>query len=200
MSMSIAADAGLFDTLNGIPNVDIPGNLRAAISTGRRMTSILREVISLRRGAGEADPERVLLLPALGSGPEPGGEAPLRGQAGAAPDAPHLQRLRLLRRCGRQAALPNSDGGRTVACAPFARRHAGMTADRGSARRRESSRNRPFPARAADLPAIRQTGRREIQPLRHKRRTRRRTKFCCSAANGKPSRARPPISPAARDT
>ena len=28
MSTSIAADAGLFETLNGIPNVDIPRNLR----------------------------------------------------------------------------------------------------------------------------------------------------------------------------
>jgi hypothetical protein len=38
--------------LNGIPNVDIPRNLQAAISAGRRMTSILREVVSLRRGPG----------------------------------------------------------------------------------------------------------------------------------------------------
>jgi hypothetical protein len=53
MRTSIAADAGLFETLNGIPNVDIPRNLQAAISAGRRMTSILREVVSLRRGAGK---------------------------------------------------------------------------------------------------------------------------------------------------
>jgi hypothetical protein len=48
-----SGDAGLFGTLNGIPNVDIPRNLQAAISAGRRMTSILREVVSLRRGAGK---------------------------------------------------------------------------------------------------------------------------------------------------
>ena len=53
MSTSIAAGAGLFEMLNGIPNVDIPRNLQAAISAGRRMTSILREVVSLRRGAGK---------------------------------------------------------------------------------------------------------------------------------------------------
>jgi hypothetical protein len=91
MSTSIAADAGLFEMLNGIPNVDIPRNLQTAISAGRRTTSILREVVSLRRGARKLTPERVFLLPALGSGPERGGEAPVRGQAGAAPDAPRLQ-------------------------------------------------------------------------------------------------------------
>ena len=42
--------------LNGIPNVDIPRNLQAAISAGRRMTSILREIVSLRRGAGKLTP------------------------------------------------------------------------------------------------------------------------------------------------
>jgi hypothetical protein len=56
MSTNIATDAGLFDRLNGIPKVDIPGNLQAAISAGRRMTSILREVVSLRRGAGKLTP------------------------------------------------------------------------------------------------------------------------------------------------
>jgi hypothetical protein len=56
MSTSIAADAGLFETLNGIPNVDIARNLEAAISAGRRMTSILREVVSLRRAPGKLTP------------------------------------------------------------------------------------------------------------------------------------------------
>jgi hypothetical protein len=56
VSTSIAADAGLFETLNGIPNVDIPRNLQAAISAGRRMRSILCEVVSLRRGAGKLTP------------------------------------------------------------------------------------------------------------------------------------------------
>ena len=56
MSTSIAADAGLFETLNGIPNVDISRNLQAAISAGRRMTSILREVVSLRRAPGKLTP------------------------------------------------------------------------------------------------------------------------------------------------
>ncbi len=56
MSTSIAADAGVFETLNGIPNVDIPRNLQAAISAGRRMRSILCEIVSLRRGAGKLTP------------------------------------------------------------------------------------------------------------------------------------------------
>jgi hypothetical protein len=56
MSTSIAADAGLFEMLNGIPNVDIPRNLQAAISAGGRMTSILREVVSLRRAPGKLTP------------------------------------------------------------------------------------------------------------------------------------------------
>ena len=56
MNASIAADADLFGTLNGIPKIDIPANLQAALSAGRRMTSILREVVSLRRGAGKLTP------------------------------------------------------------------------------------------------------------------------------------------------
>ena len=56
MSTNIAADGSLFDTLKGIPKVDIPGNLQPEISAGRRMSSILREVVSLRRGAGKLTP------------------------------------------------------------------------------------------------------------------------------------------------
>ena len=56
MNTSITADGGLLDTLNGIPKVDLTANLDAAISAGRRMTSILREVVSLRRGAGKLTP------------------------------------------------------------------------------------------------------------------------------------------------
>ena len=56
MNTSITADASLLDTLNGIPKVDVPANLQAAVSAGRRMTSIVREVVSLRRGAGKLTP------------------------------------------------------------------------------------------------------------------------------------------------
>ena len=56
MNTGSMADAGLLDTLNGIPKVDIPANLHAAISAGRRMSSILREIVSLRRGAGKLTP------------------------------------------------------------------------------------------------------------------------------------------------
>jgi hypothetical protein len=53
----IAADDALLTTLNGIPPVDFPANVRAAMTAGRRMTSILADVVSLRRGPG-------LLVPA----------------------------------------------------------------------------------------------------------------------------------------
>lgn len=49
-------DASLFATLNGIPQVDFPRNLQAAVTAGRRMSSILREVVRLRRGAGKLTP------------------------------------------------------------------------------------------------------------------------------------------------
>lgn len=51
-----AADAALLQTLNGIPKVDFPANLRAAVVAGRGMTSILREIVSLRRGVGRLTP------------------------------------------------------------------------------------------------------------------------------------------------
>ncbi len=42
--------------LSGIPKVDFPVNLRAALAGGNRMTSVLREVVALRRGAGKLSP------------------------------------------------------------------------------------------------------------------------------------------------
>ncbi len=51
-----ANESLLFDTLNGIPSVDFPSNLQAALAAGRRMTSVLREVVSLRRGPGKLTP------------------------------------------------------------------------------------------------------------------------------------------------
>jgi hypothetical protein len=44
MSTNIAANGSLFDTLKGIPKVDISGNLQAAISAGRRMSADSDEV------------------------------------------------------------------------------------------------------------------------------------------------------------
>jgi hypothetical protein len=43
-------DARLVTALTGIPEVDFPANLHAAMAAGRRMTSILADVVSLRRG------------------------------------------------------------------------------------------------------------------------------------------------------
>jgi hypothetical protein len=36
--------------LNGIPPVNVPDNLRVALTSGRRLSTILREVVALRRG------------------------------------------------------------------------------------------------------------------------------------------------------
>jgi hypothetical protein len=52
----MAADDALLTMLNGIPPVDFPANVRAAMTAGRRMTSILADVVSLRRGPGQLVP------------------------------------------------------------------------------------------------------------------------------------------------
>jgi hypothetical protein len=49
-------DARLVTALTGIPEVDFPANLHAAMAAGRRMTSILADVVSLRRGPGRLAP------------------------------------------------------------------------------------------------------------------------------------------------
>ena len=43
--------------LNGIPVVNIPANLLGALSSGRRMASILGDVVMLRRGPGRLTPQ-----------------------------------------------------------------------------------------------------------------------------------------------
>ena len=49
----LAAEGGnVFTALNGIPQVDFPSNLQAALAAGRRMTSILGEVVALRHAPG----------------------------------------------------------------------------------------------------------------------------------------------------
>jgi hypothetical protein len=42
--------------LNGVPPINIPENLRVALCHGRRMSAILREVVTLRRAAGKLAP------------------------------------------------------------------------------------------------------------------------------------------------
>jgi hypothetical protein len=56
LDMASAGDADQFGVLNGIPQVDFSLNLQAAVSAGRRMTSILGDVIALRRGPGKLTP------------------------------------------------------------------------------------------------------------------------------------------------
>ena len=51
-----ADEARLVTALTGIPEVDFPANLHAAMAAGRRMTSILADVVSLRRGPGRMAP------------------------------------------------------------------------------------------------------------------------------------------------
>ena len=48
--------SALFAKLDGIPKIDVVSNLRAAVTAGRRMTSILREIIALQRGPGKLTP------------------------------------------------------------------------------------------------------------------------------------------------
>ena len=57
MGATSTADETLFRSLSGIPNVDIAYNLRSAFAAGRRATSLLREVIALRRAAGRLMPQ-----------------------------------------------------------------------------------------------------------------------------------------------
>lgn len=45
-----------YEVLNGVPTVDVPGNLRVALSNGRRMSTILRDVLTLRHAAGKLAP------------------------------------------------------------------------------------------------------------------------------------------------
>lgn len=51
-----ANDGSHFAALNGIPRIDFPRNLKAALAAGRRMTSILSEMVALRRAAGKLTP------------------------------------------------------------------------------------------------------------------------------------------------
>ena len=55
-SAPAAGQDSRFAALNGIPEVDFPSNLQAAVAAGRRMASILREVVALRIGPGRLTP------------------------------------------------------------------------------------------------------------------------------------------------
>jgi len=46
-----------YETLSGIPGVDIPANVRAALATGRRATGIALEAAALRLGPGRLSPQ-----------------------------------------------------------------------------------------------------------------------------------------------
>jgi glutathione synthase/RimK-type ligase-like ATP-grasp enzyme len=55
--MSAAIEAQTYDSLSDIPRIDIPENLSLALSAGRSVYSILREILALWRGPGKLTPQ-----------------------------------------------------------------------------------------------------------------------------------------------
>ncbi len=58
-----ADDATLLDALNGIPKTDFAKNLEVTVTGGRRMWSLLGEVVALRRGARKLTPNEYFYTP-----------------------------------------------------------------------------------------------------------------------------------------
>jgi len=83
--------------LDGLPEIRFPDNLRLAVGAGRRLGSILREVVALRRGLGKLTPQEYFYYRLWDPDLPVRGEAAFRRQAGTAPDAPRLQRPGLVR-------------------------------------------------------------------------------------------------------
>ena len=59
MSTAPATQPSL-ETLNGIPAVDVPANIQAALSKGRRAPGIAAEAVALRFGPGRLSPQEYL--------------------------------------------------------------------------------------------------------------------------------------------
>jgi hypothetical protein len=57
MSATSQTEASLFQALNGVPPVDVARNLQVALTQGRHVTALLREVIALRRSPGKISPQ-----------------------------------------------------------------------------------------------------------------------------------------------
>jgi hypothetical protein len=55
--MSATIEAQTYESLSGIPRIDIPSNLNLALSNGRGVLPILREIITLWRGPGRLTPQ-----------------------------------------------------------------------------------------------------------------------------------------------
>jgi len=55
--MSARLEAQTYDSLSGIPRIDIPENLRLALSARGSVFSILREILALWRGPGKLTPQ-----------------------------------------------------------------------------------------------------------------------------------------------
>ncbi len=106
-----ADDASLYEALKGIPNLGVPANWHAVLPAGRRIRSILREIVALHSGRGEALAPRAFLLPGLGSCTRARGETAVRGQTGTASRGRRLQRPSLVWRRCRQAAVSDRHEG-----------------------------------------------------------------------------------------
>jgi hypothetical protein len=50
-------EAQSYASLSGLPRIDIPENLSVALASGRRVPSILREIVALWRGPGKLSPQ-----------------------------------------------------------------------------------------------------------------------------------------------
>jgi hypothetical protein len=57
MQMPTMPTAPSFEVLNGIPPIDIPRSIQAALATGRRASGIAAEAVALRLGPGKISPQ-----------------------------------------------------------------------------------------------------------------------------------------------
>ena len=71
MSHSTNISPASYRQLAGIPNIDLPENLRAALASGRRATGIAAEVLEVRRGPGKLTPHEYFYY-RLWDGPQEG--------------------------------------------------------------------------------------------------------------------------------
>jgi len=98
---AIITEPQSYASLSGLPKINIPDNLNLALASGRSVSSLLWEIISLWRGPGKLSPQEYFLLSALGPKCPRGRKAPFRWKEGAARDAHGLQQPMLVRRrCG----------------------------------------------------------------------------------------------------
>lgn len=101
-SISTAAGEPSDADLEGLSRVDFMSNVRLAISSGRRMPGLVREVLSLMRGPGKISPHEYFLLPSVGRKSDRRCEERFHGETCPGGNAPRLQRWGLAGRRGGQ--------------------------------------------------------------------------------------------------